>query len=94
MQYSVCREYESGDRNLGMSAAIKFADFYGVSIDYLMGREQPPQPIDQLERQFNMSALEKKIVDNYLSLPKELRMDLMDFLKKSVNEIMNEETSD
>ncbi len=68
---------------------------FNVSLDYLLNREpSTPEPIDQLKKQFDMSALEKKIVDNYLSLPKELRTDLMDFLKKSVKEVMEEEAAD
>lgn len=44
MPYTMCREYESGDRNLGISAAIKYADFYKCSIDYLLGRPDAPEP--------------------------------------------------
>lgn len=32
-----CR-YESGEREPGVSVLIRMADFYGVSIDYLVGR--------------------------------------------------------
>lgn len=59
MQYTMCREYESGDRNLGMSAAIKFADFYGVTIDYLLGREDPPNNPILSAKQKEKIALEK-----------------------------------
>lgn len=31
--------YESGKRELPFSRAIKLADFYGVSLDYLAGRK-------------------------------------------------------
>lgn len=87
--------YEQGIREPKFETLCNIANLFGVSTDYLLGRDSnAPEPIDQLEKQFNMSALEKKIVDNYLSLPKELRTDLMDFLKKSVNEIMEEETAD
>lgn len=36
--YRSYRRYESGEREPTMSALIKLADFYGVSIDYLVGR--------------------------------------------------------
>ncbi len=66
----------------------KLADFYGVTTDYLLGRETgEPSPLDELSAQFNLSALEKKIVDNYLALPKDMRGDLMEFLQKSVKEV-------
>ena len=32
------QRYESGDREPGIPALIKLADFYGISIDELLGR--------------------------------------------------------
>ena len=32
------RRYEAGEREPGVSALFKIADFYGVTIDYLVGR--------------------------------------------------------
>lgn len=39
MQLTVYQRYERGERELPLWAAIKLADFYGVSLDYLVGRE-------------------------------------------------------
>mgnify|MGYP006921163044 FL=1 len=36
-----------------------------------------------------MSALEKEILDNYLSLPKDMRGDLMEFLQRSVQKVLD-----
>lgn len=36
--YRSYRRYESGEREPNVSALIKMADFYGVSIDFLVGR--------------------------------------------------------
>ena len=69
----------------------KLADFYGVTADYLLGRDTgEPEPLDQLAAEFNMTALEKKIVENYLSLPESMRGDLMEFLRKTVKEVQEE----
>ena len=38
MQLTVYQRYERGERELPLWAAIKLADFYGVSLDYLVGR--------------------------------------------------------
>lgn len=38
------QEYETGDRVPGLDAAIKIADFFGVSLDYLAGRESDKIP--------------------------------------------------
>ena len=32
------RRYESGERELPMEVAVRIADYYGVSLDYLAGR--------------------------------------------------------
>lgn len=85
------QNYEYGQREPNIEMIFKLADFYGVTTDYLLGRDAgEPEPIDQLAGQFNMTALEKKILDNYLSLPEHMRDDLMEFLRKSVQEVQNE----
>ncbi len=38
MQLTVYQRYERGERELPLWAAIKLADFYHVSLDYLVGR--------------------------------------------------------
>lgn len=90
--YTTYIKYESGERkDVSMDALVKVADFYGVTTDYLLGRETgEPETLDKLVGEFNMSALEKEILDNYLSLPKDMRSDLMEFLQRSVKKVMEE----
>ncbi len=38
MHTTVYRRYESGERELPLWAAIKLADYYNVTLDYLVGR--------------------------------------------------------
>ncbi len=38
MQLTVYQRYERGERELPLWAAIKLADYYQVSLDYLVGR--------------------------------------------------------
>ena len=38
MQLTVYQRYECGERELPLWAAIKLADYYGVTLDYLVGR--------------------------------------------------------
>lgn len=84
-------EREKNSITPSLDVLIRIADFYQVSIDYLLGRETgEPDVIDQLASEFNMTKLERKILDNYLSLPKHMRTDLMEFLHKSVKEIQEE----
>ena len=39
MQVTVYQRYERGERELPLWAAIKLADYYKVTLDYLVGRE-------------------------------------------------------
>ncbi len=38
MQLTVYQRYERGERDLPLWAAIKLADYYNVTLDYLVGR--------------------------------------------------------
>lgn len=38
------RNYESGEREPSMSQLIAIADFFNVSLDYLVGRTDDPTP--------------------------------------------------
>ena len=87
------QKYERDKNNItpSLEVLIKLADFYHVTTDYLLGRETNEiENIDRLANEFNMTAIEKKILDNYLSLPKQMRIDLMEFLHKSVQEVQQE----
>lgn len=88
--YTTYIKYESGERkDVSMEALVKLADFYGVSTDYLLGRDTgEPETLDKLAGEFNMTALEREILNGYLDLPKDKRGDLMEFLEKSVKKIM------
>ena len=36
-------KYETGERDIPTAILIKLADFYGVSVDYLLGRTNNPE---------------------------------------------------
>lgn len=40
MRLTVYQRYERGERELPLWAAIKLADYYKVTLDYLVGRTQ------------------------------------------------------
>jgi transcriptional regulator with XRE-family HTH domain len=91
------QKYER-DKNCVMPSIevlMRIADYYGVSVDYLLGREPPEQEtISRLAGEFNMSTLEKKILEGYLDLPKNVRGDFMEFLHKAVLEVKEESAPD
>lgn len=83
--------YEQGSREPKFELLCQIADLFNVTTDYLLGRDTgEPSALDALAAEFNMSALEKKIVDNYLALPSSMRGDLMTFLHNTVKEVQNE----
>lgn len=82
-------EYEQREPNIEM--INRLADFYHVTTDYLLGRESKEETVvDALAYEFDMSLLEKKIVNGYLTLPKEQRKNVMDFIVKMVEETHDE----
>lgn len=91
MSLGVYRKYETGERGIGVPTLQKLADFYNVTTDYLLGRETPESStVDKLSSEFNMTALERKILEGYLELPDNMRENLMEFLQKSVQEVQEE----
>lgn len=40
LSYMSYRRYETGEREPNVSSLWKIADFYGVSVDYLIGRSE------------------------------------------------------
>lgn len=55
------------------------ADFYGVTTDYLLGREPPPNPFADLNL---LPESEKDVLAKYMSFPPEIRACLLDALRK------------
>ena len=86
--------YEQGIREPKYEVLCNIADLFHVTTDYLLGRDTgKPEPMEQLAGQFNMCALEQKILDNYLLLPDDMRCDFMEFLRQSVREVEEEAKS-
>lgn len=69
--------YEFGEREPKISVIAKLADFYGVTTDYLLGREPAPDPFADLN--LNKES-ETNVIDKYMSLPPNIRACLMDVL--------------
>lgn len=43
MSQNTISRYETGDREPGINELIKIADYFNVSIDYLVGRTENPK---------------------------------------------------
>lgn len=89
MATSLISDYETGKKALGMKVAIRFADFYNVSLDYLLGRPEakpPEKPIDEFAGKENLKELEKILIERYLKLTDVQRETILDFLRECVAE--------
>lgn len=77
--YTTYIKYESGERkDVSMDALVKIADFYGVTTDYLLGREPEKNPIAML----NLAIGEKEALEMYIKLPEEVRQIIIDTMIK------------
>ena len=80
------RNYERGERTPDFVKLVKLADFYGVSVDYLLGREEAPDPIEQLATLSSMEVTEQVLLEKYLELPKASRKIVINFMKSAIAE--------
>lgn len=85
---SVYPKYESGILNAGVPVICKLADFYGVSTDYLLGREKPiaPDILTRLAQEFNLTELDKVLVQAYIAISPSERTKFVDSIAKAVEQ--------
>ena len=69
--------YEQGVSEPKFEVLCKIADVFGVTTDYLLGREPAPDPF--ADRNLNKES-EEDVIDKYMSLPPNIRACLMDVL--------------
>lgn len=71
--------YEYGDRDVSTDVLVKLADFYGVTTDYLLGREQIEDPIVQLTKRTDVSFDE--LEEQYAKMPEEIQAIVISLMK-------------
>ena len=88
-------DYENGRKKLGMTMAIKLADFYGVTLDYIMGREKIHDvdnrtDLEKLAAENNFSAADEEFLkqnqDQLIHILKQ-KQEEIDKLKKRIEEL-------
>ena len=87
ISFSTYQNYESGKRIPTTEILIKIADFYGVTIDYLLGRDQgqtDDTPLDEFAQREHLKTLEKLFIQKYLELTSEQRDKVLDFWREIV----------
>ena len=79
ISYNTYQNYEAGKRVPTADILITLADFYGVTTDYLLGREPVPDPL---------AGIHFKTVDNdefvrlYSELPEQVKQIFVDTMAK------------
>ena len=89
VSYSAYQKYELGIREIGAKALEKLADFYGVTTDYLLGRETktiPENDLASVVKNSNVQTLEEILIRNYLELDNAQRQNVLDFLRRAIQE--------
>lgn len=87
------QRYEKGDTDVSTDMLCKIADIFTVSTDYLLGREKPVSLADLLNR-YDLTELEKKFIEIYVSIDKKHRTELCDALEKVAAEVRDEDDDD
>ncbi|MCM1509089.1 MAG: helix-turn-helix domain-containing protein [Ruminococcus flavefaciens] len=79
ISFNTYQNYETGKRIPTAEILVKIADFYGVTTDYLLGRETP-DPIQTLLSSVKVDS--KKFVETYQELPDLYQAILVDAMKR------------
>ena len=85
MSPGVYKKYESGERGVGTPALCKFAKFYGVTTDYLLGLEEKKDPIETIANMFKLSNTSKALLAAYLYMNENDRASLFEAVQKLTN---------
>lgn len=61
-----------------LDVLLRIADFFGVSVDYLLGREPATDPFDMLQ----LPEDQKSVIERYASFPDDVRAIILDAIKE------------
>lgn len=78
ISFNTYQNYESGKRLPTAEILMQIADFYGVSTDYLLGREPPVNSFDMLA----LDTGSKNVMEMFAALPEETRQIILDAMIK------------
>lgn len=85
------KNYEQGKREPNNTLLLKIADLYGVTTDYLLGRE-PKAPEPNPFAEMNLSkGDEKAVMEQYMAMPEEVRAIMLDVIRQLGNVMSKQE---
>lgn len=77
-QYS---KYENGDSEPSISIIIKLADYYSVSVDYLLGVKKSDRTVEALKKNISSNYTVSNLISDVLSLDENGRIAVIDYIK-------------
>ena len=83
MHLTQYRRYETGEREIPLSIAVKLAEKYNVSLDYISGISSVKEP-----NGFNLNAEEQNLIESFRGLndvQKGRLLERLDVLRSSQN---------
>lgn len=81
--------YEYGKREPNIEMISKISNHFGVTTDYLLGREIktiPENDLASIVKNSNVQTLEEILIRNYLELDHDQRQNVLDFLRRAIQE--------
>ena len=86
---STYKNYEYGRREPDLETVSKLADFYGVTTDYLLGREPLPNPFAELNLSNDDEAA---VMEKFMSLPDSFRACALELLRELGGAVKSKES--
>ncbi len=68
--------YENGDCSLSPDMLIKLSDYYGVSVDFILGKTNIPQPLNE-----QLEGVEFALYGEIHDLTEEEKQDILSYVK-------------
>lgn len=75
---STYTNYENGNKKPPYEQLIKIAEFYSVSVDYLLGRTNDPTPIRNINEDIISENIDEELMELLKNNP-DIRVAFMDF---------------
>lgn len=86
--------YEQGVSEPKFDILFKIANYFNVSLDYLLGRETEPKPLEQLAKINGLDITEEVLLEEYMKLDPQKRKVIIDFMKSGIKEAEKREASE
>ena len=73
--------YETGEHEVPTRVLDKLADYYGVSVDYILGRTESTQGVDALSRPVTLERTAGRLLSEILALSEKGRQAVVDYVE-------------